>query len=102
MITFTCKNRKDIWTGTIASMIKHGTHYEIVIQSRSSIMVLFGATTGGYFACMPDFNAGCHLARLNDKFWNTERLVKSLGKIDGITVATALEVLASTLQYPEF
>jgi len=102
MITFTCKNRKEIWTGTITSLIKHGTHYEIIIQSRSSITVIFGATAEGYFACIPDFNAGCHLARLNDKFWNTERLVKVLGKVDGITVATALEAISCLIKYPEF
>lgn len=43
---------------------------------------------------MPDFGAGCHLASLKDKFWNTEKLTEVLGKVDGITVASALYALA--------
>jgi len=102
LFTFTCKNRSESWTGSITKLKNYGTHYELLIQSRSSIMVLFGKTSLGYFACMPDFNAGCHLAKLNDIFWNTERLTKVLGKADGITVAAALASLVNELQYPEF
>lgn len=80
----------------------YGTHYEFFIQSRSSIMVIFGITSRGYFACMPDFNVGCHLVNLNDMFWNSERLSMVLGTVDGITVASALVALASELKYPEF
>ena len=80
----------------------YGSHYEFMIQSRSSIMVILGKSSTGYFACMPDFNAGCHLAFLNDVFWNTERLSMVLGKVDGITVASALVFLAEKIHYPEF
>jgi hypothetical protein len=102
MHTFTCKNRKETWDGSITVFKNQGDHYEFLIQSRSSIMVVFGKTTRGYFACMPDFNVGCHLARLCDVFWNTERLTKVLGKVDGITVANALAALSDILEYPEF
>ena len=51
---------------------------------------------------MPDFNAGCFLADLNDVFWNMERLTKVLGKVDGITVANALVSLSEIIKYPEF
>lgn len=53
-------------------------------------MVLFGKTTQGAFACMPDFKAGCHLVNLRDIFLNTERLGEVIEKTDGITVACAL------------
>lgn len=102
MVTFTCKNRKDTWDGIITMIRNQGDHYEFTIQSRSSIMVIFGKTSRGYFACMPDFNVGCHLVNLNDAFWNTERLTKILGKVDGVTVANALVALCDVLQYPEF
>ena len=46
---------------------------------------------------MPDLGAGCHLADLKDKFWNTEKLTKVLGNVDGITVASALYVLANEI-----
>ncbi len=48
---------------------------------------------------MPDFGAGCHLVNPRDLFWNTEKLVSVLGKVDGITVATALNALADKINY---
>ena len=102
MSTFECKHRKKYWDSSITMFKKHGTYYEFMIQSRSSIMVVFGKTSRGYFACMPDFNVGCHLVSLNDVFWNTERLTEVLGVVDGVTVASALLFLAKELCYPEF
>jgi hypothetical protein len=91
------KNKKETWTGQITSMINYGSHFEIKIESRSSILVLLGKTTLGNFACMPDFGAGCHLAKLKDTFYSTEKLVRVIGKIDGITVANALAAIADEI-----
>lgn len=82
--------------------IDYGTHYEFTIQSHSNIMVIFGETSGGYFVCIPDFNAGCHLDKLNDISFNTERLTAVLGTVEGVTVAHALLHLWKGLKYPEF
>jgi hypothetical protein len=57
-------------------------------------MAIFGFTSRGGFACMPDFNVGCLLADLRDKFWNTEQLIRVLGEVDGLSVSTALFTLA--------
>ncbi|WP_088188892.1 DUF6618 family protein [Desulfosporosinus sp. FKA] len=102
MNTFICKYKKKSWPGLISMFKDDGTHYEFMVQSRSSIMVVFGKTSRGYFACMPDFDVGCHLANLNDIFWNTERLTAVLGVVDGVTVAAALQHLYKELGYPEF
>lgn len=102
MNTFECKQGKKSWKSTITRFENYGTHYEFMIQGRSSIMVIFGKTSRGFFACMPDFNVGCHLVCLNDVFWNAERLSVVLDKADGITVASALVFLAKKLHYPEF
>ena len=91
------KKGKEIWTGTIHSFINYGSHYEIRIDSRSSILVLLGKTSQGNFACMPDFGAGCHLGTLKDKFYSTEKLTSVMGKIDGITVASALAAIADKI-----
>ncbi|MBK5201880.1 MAG: hypothetical protein JJE21_10200 [Spirochaetaceae bacterium] len=48
---------------------------------------------------MPDFGAGCHLGTLDDKFYSTEKLSNVLGKIDGITVASALYSIADKIQF---
>jgi hypothetical protein len=102
-MVFECINktskRKEQWTGQITDFKKHGSHYEIRIESRSSITVLFGKTSRGGFACMPDFSVGCHLVNLRDNFWNMEKLVGILGKVDGITVASALYSLSKDLNF---
>lgn len=89
--------RTEHWKGNITVLKNYGSHYEIRIESRSGILVLLGKTSYGGFACMPDFGAGCHLVDLKDKFWNTEKLTKALGNIDGITVASALYALADEI-----
>ena len=94
---FKCVYKKEKWKGTIDYLKTHIDYYEILIESRSSIYVLFGASERGGFACIPDYNAGCYLVNLKDKFWNTEQLVKVLGIIDGITVANALYALSKEI-----
>lgn len=89
--------KTEVWKGDITTFKNYGSHYEIRIESRSGILVLFGKTSSGGFACMPDFGVGCYLTDLKDKFWNTEKLVEVLGKIDGITVASALYALADEI-----
>ena len=85
------------WKGVIRDFRRYASHCEFRIESRSGIMVIVGKTTYGGFACMPDFGAGCHLSRPNDRFWNTESLTEVLGEVDGITVATALQVLSGAI-----
>lgn len=94
---FKCDNKKETWNGTITSVTNYGSHYEIQIQSRSSILVLVGKTSLGTFACIPDFRAGCHLGDLNDSFYSTEKLCAVMNKVDGITVACALAAIADNL-----
>lgn len=85
------------WKGNITALKVYERHYGIRLEARSGITVIFGLTTGGGFACMPDFGAGCYLAGLKDKFWNTEQLTRVLGAVDGVTVASALYSLADTV-----
>ncbi len=102
-MVFECINKRksgyEKWAGTITVFKNYGTHCEFRIESRSGILVLFGKTTHGAFACMPDFGVGCHLVNPRDLFWNSEQLCRSLGKVDGITVATALNAMAEQLGY---
>jgi hypothetical protein len=100
---FSCewkRNKKvERWTGKIVHLHKYSSHYEIFIESRSTIMVVVGKTSRGLFACIPDFQAGCHLVDLNDNFWNTESLIRVLKNVDGITVASALHFLSDRLKF---
>lgn len=94
-------NRKEKWPGRITYIRNYGSHFELNIVSRSSLIVLFGKTSRGFFACIPDFGSGCHLVNPYDIFWNTESLSRVLGKVDGITVATALYTVADKLKVLE-
>ncbi len=98
IVSFECEMKTDNgvehWEGIIPRFENRGSHYEIRIESRSGIMVLFGETSQGGFACMPDHGVGCHLSSFKDKFWNMENLTAVLGEVDGITVAEALYALA--------
>jgi hypothetical protein len=82
------------WTGIITNLTKFGSHYELKIESRSGFIILIGKTSYGNFACIPDYDVGCHLSALNDLFWNSERLRAIMNKIDAITVAYALQAVA--------
>jgi hypothetical protein len=95
---FICKYKHDngrveSWTGDIAKLIKYGSHYEMRIESLSGITVLFGKTSMGTFACIPDFDAGCHLAKLNNEFYSAEKIAGVINPIDAITIAKALNTL---------
>lgn len=94
---YKCKTKEDEWDGEISSFIKHSNSYEFWIKSRSSIMVIFGPSSRGGFACMPDFKVGCHLTDLKDNFWNTEQLISVLGEVDGLTVSIALFEIADRI-----
>ena len=85
------------WEGRITSLVNYSSHYEMQIHSRSGITVLFGETSSGNFACVPDFEVGCHLADFSDVFYNTERLTAVMNPVDGITVAKALSAIADKL-----
>ncbi|TDT50759.1 DUF6618 family protein [Fonticella tunisiensis] len=85
----------DSWEARILYLKNYGSHYEIRIHSYyGSVLVLFGKTAFGYFACIPDFEAGCHLSHLKDIFWNIEQLVRIIDEVTGITIAEALRAVA--------
>ncbi|MGI5912754.1 MAG: hypothetical protein ACOX6E_09325 [Syntrophomonadaceae bacterium] len=92
--------KKEAWTGKVAQIYPYGSHYEIFLHSRSSIRVLVGKTCSGFFACVPDFRAGCHLSSLDDLFYNREKVLAAIDNvIDASTVAFALKHLATTLKF---
>lgn len=96
-MTFDCCYRKEMWTGEISMFNDYGSHIEMRIESLSSITVLFGRSSLGYFACMPDFKASCHLIHPENETYNKEKLISVMNPIDGITVARALNVLFENL-----
>lgn len=105
MIRFRCSFQWDVaerddWDGFIKQITCFGSHYEVLIASRSSIRVLIGKCTSGLFACLPDYQAGCNLSALDDTFYNSERLIYAMeSPVDGTTVACALRALATVLDF---
>ncbi len=90
MIEFNCNSDAETWTGKINYLKDYGNHYEMRIESRSGLHVIFGCSSNGNYICVPDFNVSCYLAHLKDRFWNQEKLTSLLGEVDGITLAEAL------------
>lgn len=83
------------WSGIITRMINHGSHYEIYIESRSGFIFIVGKYVNGGFISIPAFNVGSDLAGYGDYFWNKERLVSLMNRVDAITVAEALRTLGN-------
>jgi hypothetical protein len=92
-ITFLCTHKKQTWEGLVTRVYNYDSHYEIHVQSRSSIIFMIGKYTGGGFISVPAFNAGSDLASFSDYFWNCERISLSIGKVDAITIAEAIRAL---------
>jgi len=97
LIKFECTmktgKKTENWSGMITKLTEFGSHYELKIESRSGFIVVIGKTSYGNFACIPDYDVGCHLSTLNDLFWNSERLRAIMNKVDAITVAHALQAI---------
>ena len=98
MLKFECtmktEKKTQKWSGMITKLTEFGSHYEFKIESRSGFIVVIGKTNCGNFACIPDYDVGCHLSTLDDLFWNSERLCEIMNKVDAITVAHALQAIA--------
>ena len=88
------------WDGQIVSINNYGRYCEINILSRSSLHLIFGKYSYGLFACSP-YYGGTYLSnRLDDVFYNTERLIKVFDNIvDGVTAACALKTIANTISF---
>jgi len=98
LIKFGCTmktgKKTENWSGMITKLTEFGSHYEFKIESRSGFIIVIGKTSYGNFACISDYDVGCHLSTLNDLFCNSERLCEIMNKIDAITVAHALQAIA--------
>lgn len=105
MIQFDCSYQwedesEDFWHGIVKDINSFGSHYEIFIESRSSMRMLIGRSTSGMFACLPDFSIGCHLSTLDDVFYNREKLIRAMeNAVDGTTAANALKALSNVLRF---
>lgn len=86
-----------IWSAQITSSSIDNNIVDIYVQSRSSFHIIIGKSQYGNYVCVPNFNSGCYLSTLDDIFWNTEKLVRLIGEVDGITVAKAIEYIDKTL-----
>lgn len=98
-LAFCCarKNSKEMeqWLGEVRSISNYGGYVELFIEGRSSIRVICGESKNGFWACIPDYDAGCVLSSLEDTFFNVEKLSGAMrNKVDAITVAEALKALA--------
>lgn len=94
-------NKNEEWTAEITKVKSHGNYVELSIMSRSSLYVLCGKGDRGFWACIPDYKAGCDLScKLNDVFYNTEQLLMAMkNKVDAVTIAEALRQFSKTYTF---
>jgi len=100
-VIFECSLEQEHWEGCISHINDLKNYCELYISARSNLYVIVGRTTFGNFACIPTFEVSCSLSHFNDKFYNTEKLCRILGSVDGITVAEAI-FIASKKGYLSF
>jgi hypothetical protein len=81
------------WKGKITYYNIEDDILEMHVESRSYLHIILGRTQYGNFVCIPNYDAGCYLSTLSDFFWNSEKLSKLIGKIDGITAAAAIKYI---------
>ena len=77
-------------------VLKTGNPTELEITANSwTFHVIVGKHKYGNYICIPNWNVGSELSRLNDYFWNYERLCKytSLKKQNANVIASALASL---------
>lgn len=75
---------------------------ELEIHGKYSIMAaVIGNYRNGWYICIPDIDVGCPISRLNDTFWNRERLSRHMPLCDAISVTEALNTLAESEEIVE-
>jgi hypothetical protein len=90
----------DTWVGHIESFIHYGNYCEIFISSRSSIHLIFGKYSRGLFACAPIYGGTSLSYKLDDIFYNSEKLSCVFDNVvDGVTAANALAVIAEKVSF---
>lgn len=96
-VSFECsiikQNKTDIETcsGTITILKDYSHHYDLMIKTISCIRLIYGETSSGFFVCFPDFELGCTMVNVYDRFSNKKRLVRILGETDATIVEAALK-----------
>jgi hypothetical protein len=90
-----CKHGRDIWPVKIHPLeINKETYYEVRVSARGSdFHVIVGSYTYGRYLCVPNWDFGCALSGLNDRFWNEERIRGHIRKVDAATLACAISHL---------
>ena len=92
-------NHDKSWNATIKSLKAVNNHYEMKVEGRgSSFYIIFGKYINGGYICIPEWNVGCEMASYQDTFWNMERLGDKLGKVDAITVVTAIKEAGNIIE----
>lgn len=75
--------------------------YEVDVETNGySYHLIFGRQTNGYFLCIPNWKMGCELASYNDKYWNTESILKAgqISREAAYAISNAIDLLAFMLK----
>ena len=96
MITFSYSETSGRSEQGYICLLKTGNPIELEITANSwTFHVIVGKHKYGNYICIPNWSIGSELSRLNDYFWNYERLCKytALKKQNANVIASALASL---------
>lgn len=88
-----------IWKGRVEQLQRRENTVEMDVTGKGSAMhVIIGGYEYGKYLCIPDWGIGSALSRLEDSFWNRERLERWMNKADAITLSEALKTVSKQLE----
>ena len=98
-----CMEKKELftWNGTVQLLRPNQPSLiEAVINARGHrFHILTGLHIYGGWLCIPDWNIGCELSCLNDRFWNFSSLQRAgLGILEASSIADALAAIGRIKQ----
>jgi hypothetical protein len=101
--TYSCTGLADMkpnsWKGHIQFLHK-SDYYEIEVTARhSSFHIIFGRHKYGNYICIPNWGIGTELSRLDDSFWNLERLSNTYPQLSMVDLISIVDALASLSDY---
>lgn len=85
------------WNGRVYVTGSMPGRMELEIHGKNGMMAaVIGNYRNGWYICLPDIEVGCPISRMNDTFWNRERLSRHMPLCDAISVAEALNALSES------
>lgn len=90
------------WEGHIV-FLKKSDPCELEVSARASTFhIICGSHRYGTYICIPNWGIGTELARLEDSFWNLERLTNTYPNLSTVDAVSIVDALAAISEWVTF